>query len=61
MELRSSEVYQYSCSASFAFSVLDQFTERIKTLEDDAQDLMELQEFLETSVLDFKILKEYVY
>lgn len=57
-ELRSSEVYRRTCTVECALSLIDSFTDRLKALEGEAQDWVELQEFLETSLVNFALLQE---
>lgn len=59
-ELRASEVHRHTCSLENAASLIDSFTGRLDVLENEAQDLVELQEFLETSLVDFGLLRKWV-
>ena len=57
-ELNNSQVYQYDCNIGDAWVITDQFMKRLVTLETEAHDLIELQELLEASVVNFRILPE---
>ncbi|CAH1797693.1 unnamed protein product [Owenia fusiformis] len=56
--LEDSEVYNRDYSIGDAYSSLDNFMSSLTVLENEAQDLIELQELLETSVVNFSILPQ---
>ncbi|GFO25145.1 dynein beta chain, ciliary-like, partial [Plakobranchus ocellatus] len=55
-DLDNSDVYQRECSIADAHSIVDSFSKRLLVLENEAQDLIELQELLEASVVNFSVL-----
>ncbi|KAJ1184768.1 hypothetical protein NDU88_001571 [Pleurodeles waltl] len=55
-EIEKSDVYTLHCSAEKAFSLIGSFSKQVKSLQNEAKDLKELQELLETTVVDFTIL-----
>ena len=55
-DLDSSDVYNRECSISEAYLLIDNFSKRLTVLENEAQDLIELQELLEANVVNFTIL-----
>ena len=55
-DLDNSDVYQRECSIGDAHSIVDSFSKRLLVLENEAQDLIELQELLEASVVNFSVL-----
>ncbi|XP_052258855.1 uncharacterized protein LOC127863384 isoform X2 [Dreissena polymorpha] len=55
-ELENSEVYNRECLIDDAWNKIDSFSKRLTVLENEAQDLIELQELLEASVVDFNTL-----
>ena len=55
-EMEESEVYNRECSLADAWVIIDNFVRKLTILESEAQDLIELQELLETNVVDFDIL-----
>ena len=57
-DLASSEVYGRGCSLREAWVCLDSLVRRLEVLENEAQDLIELQELLETNVVNFSILPQ---
>ncbi|XP_053561397.1 uncharacterized protein LOC128652486 [Bombina bombina] len=57
VEIENSEVFMYNCTSQKAFMVVDNFTSEIQILKNEAKDLTELQELLETTVVDFSILQ----
>ncbi|XP_069115919.1 uncharacterized protein [Argopecten irradians] len=57
-ELENSDVYQRDCIIGDAWVIIDNFAKRLTVLENEAQDLIELQELLETSVVNFAILPQ---
>ncbi|XP_071959570.1 uncharacterized protein [Antedon mediterranea] len=56
--LRTSDVYSRECGMENAFGIISRFFEHLDKLENEAQDLIELQELLETAVVNFSILPE---
>lgn len=54
----SSQCLRHDCSKEYAEGLIAQLLKEIKTLQTQAQDLIELQELLETSVFNFSLLKE---
>ncbi|XP_064650622.1 uncharacterized protein LOC135502065 isoform X3 [Lineus longissimus] len=60
-ELDSSDVYCRDCSIDDAWEIIQAFMKRLVALEGEAQDLIELQELLEASVVNFSILPQYVF
>ncbi|KAL3885754.1 hypothetical protein ACJMK2_025795 [Sinanodonta woodiana] len=57
-ELESSNIYNRDCVIGDAWVVIDNFSSRLTILENEAQDLIELQELLEASVVNFSILPQ---
>lgn len=57
-QLESSDIYGRDCAISDAWTSIDGFVRRLDVLENEAQDLIELQELLETSVVNFSILPQ---
>ncbi|XP_075707241.1 uncharacterized protein LOC142741794 [Rhinoderma darwinii] len=55
-DIETSEVYKYECTSQEAFRIIHNFNTRVETLQNKAKDLKELQELLETTVVDFSIL-----
>ncbi|XP_070202269.1 uncharacterized protein [Littorina saxatilis] len=55
-DLENSDVYNRECSISEAYLIIDNYSKRLVVLENEAQDLIELQELLEANVVDFTIL-----
>ncbi|KAH9514965.1 hypothetical protein Btru_021540, partial [Bulinus truncatus] len=55
-DLENSEVYQRNCGVEEAHSTIDEFNKKLTVLENQAQDLFELQELLEASVVNFSDL-----
>eukprot|EP00057_Strongylocentrotus_purpuratus_P006394 XP_011660868.1 PREDICTED: dynein beta chain, flagellar outer arm [Strongylocentrotus purpuratus] len=56
--LAASEVYTWECFLDDAFSEIDKFQRKLEELDNEAQDLIELQDLLETAVVNFTILPE---
>ncbi len=54
----ASQCIHHDCSKEEAFGVVAGFTKQLRSLQAQAQDLIELQELLETSVFNFSLLKE---
>ncbi|XP_053311944.1 dynein axonemal heavy chain 9-like [Spea bombifrons] len=59
-DIETSKVYQYSCSSQEAFKVIEHLSIEVQILQNEAKDLKELQELLETTVVDFSILTNCV-
>ncbi len=57
-DLECSEVYSRDCSIGDAWVVIEQFKSQLDVLENEAQDLIELQELLEASVVNFSLLPQ---
>lgn len=57
-ELDASIVFGRDCSIGDAWEAIDKFVRRLTILENEAQDLIELQDLLETSVVNFSILPQ---
>ena len=57
-ELDRSEVYGRECSLGDSWVIIDSFVGCLDVLENEAQDLIELQDLLETSVVNFSILPQ---
>ncbi|XP_069829066.1 uncharacterized protein [Dendropsophus ebraccatus] len=55
-DVETSEVYKYDCTSQEAFRIIHNFNTKVQTLQNEAKDLKELQELLETTVVDFSIL-----
>ena len=55
-ELEGSDIYNRECSIGDAWVTIDNFSRRLTVLENEAQDLIELQELLEASVVNFDLL-----
>ncbi|XP_033641711.1 dynein beta chain, flagellar outer arm-like [Asterias rubens] len=56
--LSSSDIYTYNCSIDTAFKEINKFMQLLEKLDNEAQDLIELQELLETAVVNFTVLPE---
>ncbi|XP_052060514.1 uncharacterized protein LOC127700861 isoform X4 [Mytilus californianus] len=57
-ELENSDVYNRECNIDEAWVIIDKFSKKLTVLENEAQDLIELQELLETSVVNFAIIPQ---
>ena len=57
-EFISSQCVHHDCSREEATSLIGEFSKQLKGLQTQAQDLIELQELLETSIFNFSLLKE---
>ena len=57
-DLEASEVYNRECSIQDSWSLIDGFVRRLTVLELEAQDLIELQDLLETNVVNFDVLPQ---
>lgn len=57
-ELDSSDVYSRDCSTTESWVIIENFMHRLDVLENEAQDLIELQELLEASVVNFSLLPQ---
>ncbi|XP_075119220.1 uncharacterized protein LOC142194092 [Leptodactylus fuscus] len=55
-DIETSEVYKYECTSHEAFKIIHNFNCRVQILQNEAKDLKELQELLETTVVDFSNL-----
>ncbi|XP_055866060.1 uncharacterized protein LOC106055129 isoform X2 [Biomphalaria glabrata] len=55
-DLENSDIYQRNCDINEAHSTIDEYSKRLAVLESQAQDLFELQELLESSVVNFSDL-----
>ncbi|XP_071095883.1 uncharacterized protein [Haliotis cracherodii] len=60
-DLDKSDIYNRDCSLGDAWVVIDNFVKRLTVLENEAQDLIELQELLEASVVNFSVLPQCRY
>ncbi|XP_076457719.1 uncharacterized protein LOC143291635 isoform X3 [Babylonia areolata] len=60
-DLENSDVYNRECSISEAYLMIDNFSKQLVVLENEAQDLIELQELLEASVVNFTVLPSCRY
>ena len=58
-QFHSSRCLQHDCSHGDAARLAGGFSACLSGLQSQAQDLMELQELLETSVFNFSLLKEF--
>ncbi|XP_075053831.1 uncharacterized protein LOC142139871 [Mixophyes fleayi] len=54
--IETSHVYKYECTSQEAFGIIQNFSTQVQVLQNEAKDLKELQELLETTVVDFSIL-----
>ncbi|XP_078672103.1 uncharacterized protein LOC144911712 isoform X1 [Branchiostoma floridae x Branchiostoma belcheri] len=57
-DISQSEVYMRECTFENAWEILGDFRRRLDHLENEAQDLIELQELLETAVVNFSLLPQ---
>ena len=57
-QLRVSKVFTRECSKDTAFELINAFMARLSKLENEAQDLIELQELLEASIVNFSVLPQ---
>lgn len=55
-ELENFDVYNRDCNIFDVWVIIDGFFKRLIVLENEVQDLIELQGFLEVSVVNFEIL-----
>lgn len=55
-ELDESTVFSFDCTLGEAWQTLGEFGSQLSGLENEAQDLAELQDLLETDVVNFEIL-----
>ncbi|KAM9320087.1 uncharacterized protein PAF06_004553 [Gastrophryne carolinensis] len=55
-DIENSEVYKFECTAEKAFVIIQNFNKQLQIFEREAKDLKELQDLLETTVVDFSIL-----
>ncbi|XP_056412427.1 uncharacterized protein LOC130355786 isoform X2 [Hyla sarda] len=55
-DIETSEVFKYDCRSQEALKIIHNFNTWVQTLQNEAKDLKELQELLETTVVDFSIL-----
>ena len=58
VEMKHSDVYSRKCSIGDSWVTINHFVQRLDVLEKEAQDLIQLQELLETSVVNFSILPQ---
>jgi len=59
-DLYSSDLYLRSCSVESAFGLIERFAQRLLVLEYEAEDLLQLQELLEISVIEYSLLPRFV-
>ncbi len=59
-ELKRSVVYSRACGTDQSSTIIDDFSEKLDSLENEAQDLAELQELMEANGVNFSLLTEYV-
>ena len=57
-EIEDSDIYNRECSLGDAWVTIDSFSNRLEVLENEAQDLIELQELLEASVVNFALIPQ---
>ncbi|KAL5020323.1 hypothetical protein ScPMuIL_003215 [Solemya velum] len=57
-EMEASDVYSRECNLEEAWGIIDDFIKRLTVLENEAQDLIELQELLEANVVNFSVLPQ---
>lgn len=57
-ELEVSDVFSRECEIGSSWVMINNFTKRLTVLENEAQDLIELQELLEANVVNFAILPQ---
>ncbi|KAM4702001.1 uncharacterized protein O3C94_002925 [Discoglossus pictus] len=55
--IESSQMFMYSFTPQRAFEAVQSFSLEVRTLQNEAKDLRELQELLESTVVDFSILQ----
>ncbi|KAE8625049.1 hypothetical protein XENTR_v10006145 [Xenopus tropicalis] len=55
-DIETSDIYTCKCTSQEAFAIIQNFNTRVKMLQNEAKDLKELQELLESTVIDFSIL-----
>ena len=59
-DLNGSDVYSRDCDMDEAWRIIDSLQHRLTDMENQAQDLFELQELLEESIVNFSILPQLV-
>ncbi|KAK6172547.1 hypothetical protein SNE40_016179 [Patella caerulea] len=57
-DMENSDVYSRDCNIPDAWISIDTFSKKLHILENEAQDLIELQELLESSVVNFSVLPQ---
>ncbi|XP_018102433.1 dynein beta chain, flagellar outer arm [Xenopus laevis] len=55
-DIETSAIYTCNCTSQEAFATMQNFNTRVQMLQNEAKDLKELQELLESTVIDFSIL-----
>ena len=55
-DVYASNVYHHACSVPEASGLLEEFNRRLGDLEYEAQDLFQIQELLETSIIEYTLL-----
>ena len=55
-EIGRSDVFNWECELESVKTILSDFSKRLAALESEAQDLVELQDLLDTNIVDFKVL-----
>uniref|UniRef100_A0A8C5WK28 Dynein heavy chain n=1 Tax=Leptobrachium leishanense TaxID=445787 RepID=A0A8C5WK28_9ANUR len=55
-DIENSEVYMFKCTSPEAFKIIAHFNSEVQILQNEAKDLNELQDLMETTVVDFSIL-----
>ena len=60
-ELDDSMVFSSECALGDAWQTLEEFSSQFADLENEAQDLAELQDLLETDVVNFEVLPKLVF
>lgn len=55
-EILNSSLFDRECEDESAFKMLDEFTGRLENLQNQAEDLKQLQELLDSNIVDFSQL-----
>lgn len=55
-DIMNSYVFDRGCDYDRAFKIIDSFNEKYDSLQNQAEDLKQLQELLESDIVDFGIL-----
>ncbi len=57
-DLNNSYLFDRGCDVERAFHLMDDFISKFEALQNQSEDLKQLQELLETNVVDFNIISK---